>query len=113
MRPPRLPFRHPGTRPSIDEIKGIVKAKQRQLSWQTPIRRGIAPERGRKTALLAPSSAGPNQAGSAYTAAITGGTTCSGSNVDESEAIIQTQHGSTAAFNQLVAAYQSLVYNTS
>lgn len=33
--------------------------------------------------------------------------------MDESEAITQSQHGSTAAFNQLVAAYQSLVYNTS
>jgi RNA polymerase sigma-70 factor (ECF subfamily) len=32
--------------------------------------------------------------------------------VDESQAIEQTRQGSTAAFNQLVAAYQSQVYNT-
>ncbi len=32
--------------------------------------------------------------------------------MDENQAIEQTRHGSTAAFNELVAAYQSQVYNT-
>jgi len=32
--------------------------------------------------------------------------------VDENQAIAQSQRGSTAAFNQLVAAYQSLLFNT-
>ena len=45
LRPPRLPFRHPGTTPSIVEIKGIVKAEHRKKSGQTRTGRGIAPER--------------------------------------------------------------------